>query len=146
VNGGTQAHVYTKSQSQTDSLMRVLKKHAKHFTIVARKQFPKAWHYDNPRSGDLLVIANPGKYLIAGGKDDHQRESNKGSTFGVHGYDPQKVKDMYGIFYARGPQIKKGKKIPAFQNIHVYPFIARLLNVKTSRIDGSEAVLAPLLR
>jgi alkaline phosphatase D len=145
VNGGTQAHVYTTSEKQTDSLVNLLKKSAKDFTIVPRKEFPAEWHYDHPRSGNFLVIANPGKYIVSGDKNEHVQESNKGGTFGVHGYDPVKVPDMNGIFYARGPRIKRGQKIAAFQNIHVYPFIAKLMDLKFPTIDGKESVLKPLL-
>lgn len=146
VNGGTQAHVYTGSKAQSDSLAAALIKGGKDFTVVRSKDFPAAWHYNNPRSGDLLVIANPGKYLISGDKQDHMQESNRGGTFGVHGYDPAKVKDMYGIFYARGPKVKAGKKIAAFQNIHIYPFIAMMMNVAVPPIDGNADVLRPILR
>jgi predicted AlkP superfamily pyrophosphatase or phosphodiesterase len=146
VNGGTQAHLYTQSKAQTDSLAGALKKVAKDFTVVSRKDFPAVWHYNNPRSGDILVIANPGKYIITGDRQGHITDSNKGGTFGVHGYDPAKVKDMYGIFYARGPKVKAGKKIGAFQNIHVYPFIALLMNIKVPPIDGSESVLRPIFK
>lgn len=146
VNGGTQAHLYTGSASQADSLARALKKVAKNFSVVSRKDFPAEWHYNNPRSGDILVIANPGKYLITGNRESHLRESNKGGTFGVHGYDPAKVKDMQGIFYARGPRVKGGKKISAFKNIHVYPFIALMMDIKLPPIDGNENVLRPILK
>jgi predicted AlkP superfamily pyrophosphatase or phosphodiesterase len=146
VNGGTQAHVYTSSDKQSDSLAILLKKAARDFTVVTKKEFPAEWHYTNPRSGDILMIAKPGKYIMAGNKQEHIRQSTTGNTFGVHGYDPAKVKDMYGIFYARGPRVQSGKKIPAFQNIHIYPFIAAMLNLKTPPIDGDESVLRPILK
>lgn len=146
VNGGTQAHLYAGSKAQSDSLAGALKKVAKDFTVVSRKDFPASWHYNNPRSGDILVIADPGKYLVTGDKQAHIKDSNKGGTFGVHGYDPARVKDMYGIFYARGPRVKAGKKIATFQNIHVYPFIALMMDITLPPIDGNENVLRPILR
>jgi predicted AlkP superfamily pyrophosphatase or phosphodiesterase len=146
VNGGTQAHLYTGSKAQSDSLASALNKIAKNFTVVSQKDFPAAWHYNNPRSGDILVIANPGKYLVTGDMQAHIRESNKGGTFGVHGYDPAKVKDMYGIFYARGPRVEAGKKIGPFQNIHIYPFIALMLDIPLPPIDGNENVLRPIFK
>ncbi len=144
VNGGTQAHVYTKSTSQRDSLATSLRKLAKGFSVVSATEFPRDWHYNNPRSGDVLIIADPGKYLVVGNKEAHAKESNSGGTFGVHGYDPAKVKDMNGIFYARGPRVKAGKKIPAFKNIHIYPFVALLLDMPLPPIDGDENVLRPI--
>lgn len=146
VNGGTQAHLYTGSQAQSDSLATALKKVAKDFSVVSRKNFPQEWFYNNPRSGDILVIANPGKYIVTGEKQDHLQDSNKGGTFGVHGYDPAKVKDMQGIFYARGPRVKRGKKIAPFENIHVYPLIALMLALDLPPIDGKADVLRPILK
>ncbi|HEY0742143.1 MAG TPA: ectonucleotide pyrophosphatase/phosphodiesterase [Chryseosolibacter sp.] len=143
VNGGTQAHLYTRSTTQRDSLASALKKRAKDFSVVVNNDFPTEWHYVNPRSGDILMIAKPGKYIVSGLKRDHKPS---GGTFGVHGYDPAKVKDMNGIFYARGPRVKAGMKVPAFSNIHIYPFVAAMLDMPLPPIDGDERVLNPLLR
>lgn len=143
VNGGTQAHLYTSSSTQRDSLAAALKKRARDFSVVVNKDFPREWHYVNPRSGDILMIAKPGKYIVTGSKQGHKPS---GGTFGVHGYDPAKVKDMNGIFYARGPRVKAGMKIPAFSNIHIYPFIAAMLDMPLPPIDGDERVLKPLLK
>jgi alkaline phosphatase D len=146
VNGGTQAHLYTGSAKQSDSLANALKKIAKDFTVIRKKEFLPDWHYNNPRTGDILVIAKPGKYIVVGDKQEHIRQSNKGGAFGVHGYDPAKVKDMLGIFYARGPRVQAGKKIKAFRNIHIYPFIALTLDLPIPPIDGDENVLKPILK
>ena len=146
VNGGTQAHLYTNSEKQTDSLASALKKVAKDFDVIAKKEFLPEWHYNNPRSGDVLIIAKPGKYIVTGNQSDHSKDANKGGTFGAHGYDPMKVKDMYGIFYARGPRVQAGKKIKAFKNIHVYPFVASIMKMKLPPIDGKEEVLKSILK
>lgn len=64
----------------------------------------------------------------------------------MHGYDPATERDMYGIFYAQGPNIKKGAKIAAFQNIHVYPLVAKILGLPLPVIDGKEEVLGGFIR
>jgi alkaline phosphatase D len=69
------------------------------------------------------------------------RGRKRGDTFGVHGYDPDSEQDMVGIFYASGPNIKKGIELPAFRNVHVYPLIARILNVSTPPVDGKMEIL-----
>ncbi|HSN60206.1 MAG TPA: hypothetical protein VLR49_04690, partial [Ferruginibacter sp.] len=57
------------------------------------------------------------------------------------------LKKMHASFYAWGPQIKKGKKIGSFENVHVYPFVCQLLGLTYSeKIDGDPAVLKILLR
>jgi len=65
----------------------------------------------------------------------------RGSTFGAHGYDPLVVPQMRGIFMAQGPNIKSGMKIPAFENIHIYPLIAKILNLPLPEVDGRFEVL-----
>ena len=58
---------------------------------------------------------------------------------GMHGYDPY-LSSMHGIFYAYGPKIKSGYKISKFENIHIYPFICRLLGIVEydNEIDGPD--------
>lgn len=145
-NGGTQAHIYTSSSAQTDSLFQVLNKTASSYRVVKRKDFPDRWHYDHPRSGDILLIANPGKYIVSGPREKMRDGWINGGTFGAHGYDPDEVKEMAGIFYAKGPNIKKGMKVSTFRNIHVYPFIAKILELKTDKIDGDVKVLESILK
>ncbi len=139
-NGGTQTHIYTK---RADSLYTILKKQENHFKVYKREELPARWYYNNDRTGDLLIVAEPGYYIqdIARGFGNWQS-----AAFGVHGYDPGVVKEMQGIFYAKGPNIKAGKTIGAFENIHVYPLIAHILGLQTPPIDGKFEVLKPIYK
>jgi alkaline phosphatase D len=139
-NGGTQAHFYTRNQAQHDSLYTALRAKASGFTIIQRTDFPERWHYDNPRSGDILMIAAPGKYIETNDRASMKKMEPR-KAFGAHGFDPDEVTDMRGIFYAMGPNIKSGSKIPAFRNIHVYPLVARILGLTLPPIDGEFSVL-----
>jgi predicted AlkP superfamily pyrophosphatase or phosphodiesterase len=141
VNGGTQAHIYTSGLQQRDSLYSLLSANIKNYTVLKREEFPERWHYDNERSGNILIVAKPGHYIVSGTRQKTLSSREIGATFGVHGYDPAKVRDMYGIFYAKGPNIKPGSKVPAFENIHVYPLLAAILGLKIPQIDGKAAVL-----
>jgi hypothetical protein len=68
-------------------------------------------------------------------------------SLGWHGYDPYLIKEMHATFFAWGPSIKKGKKISSFENIHVYPLITELLDLKYyHEIDGRKKVLKKILR
>ena len=52
---------------------------------------------------------------------------------------------MHGIFLAMGPDIRPDVHWPAFESIHVYPFLARLLELQPNpKIDGDVLVLADL--
>ena len=141
VNGGTQAHLYTR---KADSLYTVLKKQEDHFRIYKRKMFPAQWHYDNNRSGDLLLVADRGYYIQPTSRS--WEKNLQGPVFGVHGYDPSVVPEMRGIFYAMGPNIKTGRTIEPFSNIHVYPFIAKILGLTIPSIDGDVKVLEDIYK
>jgi alkaline phosphatase D len=146
VNGGTQAHIYTTSEKQKDSVFNSLQLAAKDFTVYKREKFPEQWHYDHARSGDLLIAAKPGKYIVTGHRQKLIADLKPGATFGAHGYDADEVPEMNGIFYARGTNIKAGIKIPAFSNIHVYPLIAEILRLKLPKVDGRFSVLKSIYR
>ena len=64
----------------------------------------------------------------------------------THGWDNQAM-GMGAIFLARGPGIKAGSRIEAFESVHVYPLMARLLGLTPNpEADGRLEVLAPILR
>jgi len=69
-----------------------------------------------------------------------------GKVEGMHGYEVARVPEMKGIFYAQGPAIRDRLVIEEFQNIHIYPFIARILGLQPGKIDGDASVLAPILK
>ena len=58
---------------------------------------------------------------------------------------------MHGIFYAMGKQIKSGMQINAFENIHIYPLVCRLLNIEEyhgelDSPDGDINILRPIIK
>ena len=66
---------------------------------------------------------------------------------GNHGYSQFEGRDMHGIFYAKGPNIISKKRLKAVKNIHIYPFLAKLLGINVGhRIDGDIMYLAPLYK
>jgi predicted AlkP superfamily pyrophosphatase or phosphodiesterase len=144
-NGGTQSHLYFQDPTRVDSVYSSLKAKAKNYSVYKREDFPKRWHYDAPRAGDLLITANPGFYIVDRERTQWLSQLEPGSAFGAHGYDPVMTKNMRGIFYAVGPNIKAGKKVKAFENIHIYPLIASILGLTTPAIDGDAKVLESIL-
>jgi alkaline phosphatase D len=143
-NGGTQAHLYVKSQKVADSLYSAIKR-SPGFTVLRQRDFPERWHYNDPRAGDLLIVARPGFYIVDQPRKTYIRKLPLGHSKGAHGYDAQATRTMHGIFYAFGPNVRAGKVIPAFQNIHIYPFMAEILGLPIPRIDGDLEVLEPIL-
>jgi len=111
-----------------------------HAHAYARGATPARWHLDgNPRGGDIVVAADLG-YVLVRGATDHFGD------VGTHGWDPA-YQEMQGIFIAAGPQVRRAGRIPAFESVHVYPFLAALLGLEHApRTDGDPRVLAPYLR
>jgi hypothetical protein len=61
------------------------------------------------------------------------------------------VPDVKASFFAAGPDIRSGVTLEPFENVNVYPLLAKLLgldisHLKTGPIDGDLRVLAPILK
>jgi len=146
VNGGTQTHLYFSDMKARDSVFSILKQKEGKFTVLKKEEFPARWNYHHERAGDVLIQAKPGYYIREGSRDQFNKSAKIGSKVGVHGYDPMVTTDVRGIFYAQGPNIKPGVLLMPFQNIHVYPLVAKILGLPLPKIDGDPAVLNKLYR
>jgi predicted AlkP superfamily pyrophosphatase or phosphodiesterase len=138
--GGTSLHMYAKDSGFIQPTYLQLKAKENGFTVYKRADIPAAWKYNTSedrfnRIGDLMIVSTFPKVLSWRGRIKP----------GAHGFDPA-IKEMHAVFYAWGPGIKKGKEINAFENVHVYPFIASLLGLNiTDKIDGDVEVLGKYL-
>ena len=103
-----------------------------------RREAPAHLHlHDNPRFGDVVVVPTVGTRIAV------RRDASPPA--GMHGWDPT-ASSMHGIFLARGPGLAAGARIPPFENIHIYPFLAEVLELEPNRvIDGERSVLGSLL-
>ena len=139
---GTMAMIYTKNKQDSDSLYGAFQD-IQNFRAYRKEELPNYLHYrDNDRIGDIVLIAEA-PYTIINSK------SNKGEllrTKGDHGFDPYTNDNMGGILYVEGPSIKKGYRVAPTENIHVYPLVAKLLDLKLmAPIDGRIEVLNSIL-
>lgn len=146
VNGGTQTHLYFTDSQKKDSVYTYLKTKEGKFRVLKKEEYPARWNYNHDRVGDLLIEAKPGFYIREGSRDRFLGSAKIGSKFGVHGYDPEATPDVHGIFYAQGPNLQSGITVAPFQNIHVYPLIAKILGLPLPEIDGKEEVLRKLYK
>lgn len=96
----------------------------------------------HPRVTDVIGIADDGWHPTT-------RESlgPAGRKFpgGNHGFEPRH-RSMLGLFVASGPAFKPGVGVAAFENVHLYELMCRILRVKPANNEGSLAVTAALLR
>ena len=139
-NGPTLSLWFGADSARMRAAHAVLDRSLPHAHTYFRSETPPAWHLrDNPRSGDLLIVADEG-FIVA------RRASDKPPTAGAHGYDPT-LPDMQAIFIAAGPNIRPIGTLPPFENVDIYPFLAALLRLeRVPRVDGNAATLAGLLR
>lgn len=143
-NDGSQIHFYCDGPASKERVYKALKSRENHFTVYKNEEIPAKWHYrHNQRIGDILVVMDSGYYTFS--RSQREAVLNAQRTIGVHGYRPE-LTAMQGIFYANGPQIAKGISIESFENIHIYPFLAGILNIKKlPAIDGKKEVLEKYL-
>jgi predicted AlkP superfamily pyrophosphatase or phosphodiesterase len=146
VSGNAQAHLYIDDKHTLDSMYALLKSNEGKFKVYKRSELPKHLQYDHYRIGDLVMMAAPAHAIRLADRKGHTEKMEKGSHFGVHGYDPALVTDVRGIFLAQGPQIKQGKKLGLVRNIDVYPLLARILGLPIPKIDGDPKALEKILR
>jgi predicted AlkP superfamily pyrophosphatase or phosphodiesterase len=106
-------------------------------------ELPARWHYGtHPRIPPIVCQMHEGwdalpRQVIA----TRPKYQHRGS----HGYDPA-LPSMRALFVARGPAFRQGVEIPAFDNVDVYPLLARLLGIAPAPNDGDIAPLLPALR
>jgi predicted AlkP superfamily pyrophosphatase or phosphodiesterase len=139
--GGTMIHLYAKDPGVIRSTYEQLKKSADGYDVYLPDETPARWHYTSKddryhRIGDILLVAHYPRIFHDRGR----------MLAGEHGYD-NTLPDMGATFYAWGPAFKPGVKIPAFENVNVYPLIAQILGLKVEQpIDGSLKVLKGTLQ
>jgi len=115
-----QVRLRGENESLIDQIDKQLK-NVEHLAAYKRDEVPERYHFVNRNTGDFVLVADEGWLILT--------KAEEYKSNGTHGYDPT-VKNMHGIFYAMGPRIKSNYKIRTFENIHVYPLICELLEIK----------------
>ncbi len=147
VNGQTQLYIYfdqklitkTKQVSIINKLKLNQQGKNTFYQVYQKGMYPTHWHFNEDVSviPDVIVNALPPTIFI---KKDY-------SIAGTHGYDAKGNDDLTAIFIASGINIHKGKKINAFENIHIFPFLSKLLAFEgENNIDGEFSVLSSLFK
>lgn len=150
----TELHFYAKDKKDVVPTFEALKKDASDFDVYAPGGIvldsgrvigglvPDRWHYSGAddrfgRIGDILLVSHFPKVFNL---------RKRRIVPGMHGFD-NAIAEMGATFYAWGPAFKPNQKIGSFENVNVYPMIARILGLTiTSAIDGSVEVLGGTLK
>jgi predicted AlkP superfamily pyrophosphatase or phosphodiesterase len=140
--GDALIHLYAKDKSKIESTYQALKKDST-INVYKLDETPKYWHYSTSddkynRIGDLIVLPKNQKVF---------NFSTRKTTPGKHGFDNHTV-DMRATFIAWGPAFKSDLTIGDFENVHVYPLIAKILGLQIDQktIDGRIEVLNAILK
>ncbi|MFC3809258.1 alkaline phosphatase family protein [Lacihabitans lacunae] len=138
---GPVAMIYTKNELEKETFFQALSKQNR-FKVYKKEAVPNYLNYNHgDRIGDLVLVADAPDEIIYTEKEMYPKKPG-----GTHGYDPFEERKMSTIFYIEGPRIKKGFKLAATENIHVYPLIAEILGLKiTEPIDGKLEAMSEVL-
>lgn len=140
---GALASFYSDDQAAIEKAMEELKQIKGPFKAYRGSELPKEWALiDKNRRGDIVVVGEPGAYVGFGFSPAGIGSSNKAT----HGWDAKNTKELNGLFIASGSMFKKGHKIDAFDNVHIYPMVLNILGLQASEPhDGDLKVLKPIL-
>lgn len=140
--GDAMLQLYAKNKNDVQPTYEILKAGAVDYDVYLTSNMPPQWHYSKSddrynRLGDIILIPHLPKVFNL---------SNRKISPGKHGFDPA-IKDMQATFYAWGPQFKRHKKIDTFENVNIYPLVAKLLGLTyTEQLDGNINVLENILK
>ncbi|TCZ81703.1 ectonucleotide pyrophosphatase/phosphodiesterase [Lysobacter sp. N42] len=124
--------------------VRVLVGRHAHHECWTRETLPARWHYGrHPRVPAIVCQMDAG--WDAETAERIARRGGYAAPRGSHGYDPAHP-SMAALFIAAGPSFRAGTRLPAFDNVDLYPMLARLLGLVPQPHDGDPATLAPALR
>ena len=134
--------LYPNSEADAAKAYQQLRIKSDAFTVYRRQRVPAALHYDsNAREGDPVIVPT-GPFAIRA----HPTGEDRPPDAGAHGYDPRGMPSMRAFFLAVGPDIRPGSKLEPFENVNVYPFIAKILGLDAPKVDGSLNVLSKILK
>ena len=128
------AQIWPRSGSP-ETIYRTLRGRHPALTVHRKQDMPAALHFSrHPRIAPVLALADEGWAITT--RDRFAQQERQGRVqAGDHGYAPS-VRSMHGLFIAAGPTLRRGVVVPAFENIHVYEFMCRILGLTPAKNDG----------
>jgi predicted AlkP superfamily pyrophosphatase or phosphodiesterase len=114
-----------------------------HLTVYKKGELPARLHYNTgSRITPIIAIADEGWTITTRAIAD---TSNTRVTYGAHGYDNQLL-SMGALFIGAGPGFRSGVTVPPFENVHLNPLMAHLLQLRGPQTDGSLDSVRAVLR
>jgi predicted AlkP superfamily pyrophosphatase or phosphodiesterase len=127
-----------------DEAYRALKGKHPALAVYKREDVPPELHFNsNPRIPPVIGIASDG-WTVSTKAQVSEWQQTARRMGGQHGYDPR-LRSMHGLFIASGPQFRIGLIVPAFENVHLYEMMARVLGLTPAANDGRADATARFL-
>lgn len=135
--------LYTPTEPAANGAYQKLKAADAAFMVYRRANVPAELHFNgNPREGDPVIVAQ-GPYAIRARRPPGSED--RPPFVGMDGLDAFMVPEMKAIFYAEGPDIRRGVALKPFENVNVYPLLVKILGLSSPPVDGSLGVLSGIL-
>ncbi|XP_035224229.1 glycerophosphocholine cholinephosphodiesterase ENPP6-like [Stegodyphus dumicola] len=109
--------------------------------VYKKEEIPEHYHVKYSRlTLPLLLVASKNYYIQ--GLDIPGKSIPTGSSIslGSHGYDPYEVPDMRGIFFARGPGLRRNYISPPLQIVDIYNVLCDLLGIEPLPNNGTKSI------
>jgi predicted AlkP superfamily pyrophosphatase or phosphodiesterase len=138
LTGGAFMTIYPAKGREAE-VERVLTAPHDHLQCWRKADIPARLHYGkNPRVAPIFCLPDTGWTLTT--RDHRPARPERGA----HGYDNASP-EMAAVFVANGPAFKRGVTLPTFDNVDVYPLLARLVGVRPAPNDGNFRDVEPAL-
>jgi len=104
-----------------------------HAECWRKHELPPRWHYGSHARVPAIVCQADIGWAVLVRRPDMRAGTH---VTGAHGYAPE-LPEMRAAFIADGPSFADGARLPAFDNVDVYPLLMRLLGVPAEPNDGN---------
>lgn len=140
---GAIAGIYP-NKGEEATVTAALTKPQAHMTCWEKAKIPTRLHYgSNRRIAPIVCSAETGWYITTA--ESQAKRTSPERDGGAHGFDNADPL-MQAVFVAHGPSFQSGKTLPVFDNVDVYPLLAKVTGVHPEKVDGHLAPVAGALR
>lgn len=140
VSAGQVVTMTPKPGREAEVERKVLGAHAR-YDCWRKGELPPRWRYGtHPHIPPIVCQMHEGWDAVPRDAIAKRPRHDRGS----HGYDPA-LPSMRALFVARGPSFRSGVTVEPFDNVDVYPLLARLVGIEPAPNDGDAATWAGVL-
>lgn len=129
----TVLQIWPKSDNE-DWIYQRLRSAHHNLTVYKKQDIPERYHYKNHyRVAPLLLEADEGYVIVRNALTRALR------YVGYHGYDNMRYPNMYGIYFASGPDFKRNAKfgVGRLPNVNVYQLMCHVMQLVPAPHNGT---------